>query len=239
MARSIRNGEAKNGKPSSSDQPARPATAPLGARLDQPEVLRIAGAEIAAGARPPRHGRAPRACRTGPRAAPPAWRSAPGTAPPPTAAGRRSGSAAPRPRRRSASPARAPTRLSSPPTRAAGKALRPMMAMVWPSPESSAISMPASAPVSVESAPGQRIDGVQVDAALRRQQRVLAGGAHAHAPAPEAQERQQGAVDERRRQHQQRRTERDARAARQRDGEVGDAAAAGPDTAAAPTRPAP
>ena len=41
---------------------------------DQREILRVAGAEIAAGARRPRHGRAPRGCRTAPRAARSAWR---------------------------------------------------------------------------------------------------------------------------------------------------------------------
>ena len=41
---------------------------------DQREVLRVAGAEVAAGARCPRHGRVPRGCRTAPRAARSAWR---------------------------------------------------------------------------------------------------------------------------------------------------------------------
>src|SRR5262245_56032448 len=36
---------------------------------EEREVLLVAGAEITAGARLPRHGRAPRACRTGPRGA--------------------------------------------------------------------------------------------------------------------------------------------------------------------------
>src|SRR5262249_59709607 len=35
---------------------------------DERELLRVAGAEISAPSRRPRHGRAPRACRTGPRA---------------------------------------------------------------------------------------------------------------------------------------------------------------------------
>ena len=69
-------------------------------RLEKRQVLAVVGAEVAAGAGPPRHGRALRGCRTGPRAAPPAWRSAPGTGRPRTAAGRRNGSAAPRRRRR-------------------------------------------------------------------------------------------------------------------------------------------
>jgi hypothetical protein len=46
----------------------------LEARPGQGEILRIVGAEIAAGARLPRHGRAPPGCRTGPRAARSAWR---------------------------------------------------------------------------------------------------------------------------------------------------------------------
>jgi len=48
-------------------------------------------------------------------------------------------------------PNRAPSRLSRPPTSAAGKALRPITAIELVSPESSAISMPASDPVSVDS----------------------------------------------------------------------------------------
>ena len=39
--------------------------------------------------------------------------------------------------------------------------------------------------------PGERVDAVQADAALRREQRVLAGGAHADAPARPAQEGEQ------------------------------------------------
>ena len=235
-----RAGRARPGTETPGARPASATTrAALGARLDQPEILRVAGAEIAAGARPPRHGRVPRACRTGPRAARPAWRSAPGTARPPTAADRRSGSAAPRPRPRSASRrgrrrgCRA--RRPAPP----GNALRPMMAMVWPRPESSAISMPASAPVRVESAPGQRVDGVQVDAALRCQQRVLAGRAHAHAPAAEAQE--QRAARRRRAPSSAPAAPHRARCAHRpaaRSAKLAMPQRAAPDTAAAPTRPA-
>src|SRR5690242_16140258 len=62
----------------------------LGARLQQRQVLPVAGAEITAGARRrPKHDRAPRACRTGPTAARSASRSAPGMARRRTAADRR------------------------------------------------------------------------------------------------------------------------------------------------------
>ena len=43
-------------------------------------------------------------------------------------------------------------------------------------------------------APGERVDAVQADAALRGQQRVLPRRAHADAPAREAQEREQEAI---------------------------------------------
>ena len=69
-------------------------------RSNEREILPIAGAEVAAGARLPRHDRAPRGCRTGPRGARSAWRSSPGTAPRRTAVDRCSGWRAPRRRRR-------------------------------------------------------------------------------------------------------------------------------------------
>ena len=66
-------------------------------------------------------------------------------------------------------------------------------------------------------APGERVDGVQVDAALRREQRVLPGGAHAHAPAAETQEAEQCRIDGGGREHQHGREGRDAGAAPQYD----------------------
>jgi hypothetical protein len=70
--------------------------------------------------------------------------------------------------------------------------------------------------------PGQGIDRVQVDAALRRQQRVLSCRAHAHAPAPEAQECEQPAIDHGGHHHHQRRAGRDRGAAEQPDRGVGE-----------------
>ena len=84
-----RKGRRDEGKSREDQQECQKADA-LGARLQQRQVLPVAGAEITAGARHrPKHGRAPRACRTGPTAARSAWQSAPGTARRRTAAGRR------------------------------------------------------------------------------------------------------------------------------------------------------
>src|SRR5712691_5319663 len=66
---------------------------------DERQVFAVVYAEVAARARGPRHGPAPRACRTGPTAATPARESARGTAPRRRAAGRRAGSARLPPRR--------------------------------------------------------------------------------------------------------------------------------------------
>ena len=96
IERERRSSEGKDGQHHGEDGKARA----LGAGLHQRQVLAVVGAEIAAGARRrPKHGRAPRACRTGPRAARSAWRSAPETAPRRTTADRRNRSAAPPPRR--------------------------------------------------------------------------------------------------------------------------------------------
>ena len=82
--------------------------------------------------------------------------------------------------------------------------------------------MPAIDPVKVESAPGQRVDGMEIDPALRRQQGILPRGAHAHAPASKAQEHEQAAVDHDSHQHEDRRASRDARAADEFDRRVGE-----------------
>ena len=206
-------------------------------RLDQREVLRIAGAEIAARPRRvPKHGRAPRGCRTGPTAAPPAWRSAPGKAPRPTAADRCIGSTAPRRRRRSARRPGRRRRLSRPPTSAAGNALRPITAIDLVEPGIERDQHAGNRAGQGREPPRQRVDRMQVDAALRGEQRVLPGRAHAHAPAPERRNSNSAAVD--RAPSQRRATRRTARCGRRPAARSPDWQAAAParDIAAAPTR---
>ena len=65
------------------------------------------------------------------------------------------------------------------------------MTIVPVSPEVERDQHAGERPVKRREAPGERVDRVQVDAALRGEQRVLPGGAHAHAPAAEAQEHEQ------------------------------------------------
>ena len=64
---------------------------------------------------------------------------------------------------------------------------------------------------------------MQIDAALRGEQRVLSGCTHAHAPAAKAQEEEQRAVDGDIGRDQHRRPQRDARAADQHQRGIGDA----------------
>ena len=156
-------------------------------------------------------GRALPACRTGPTAARPASPAARGTAPRRRAAGRRSGSAAPRPPATMSEPSeraeqaveaadqRGRERLQADDDHASGRA---------PSRRRSACR-----PAAGEGGqpPGERVDAVQADAALRREQRVLAGRAHADAPARAAQEHEQAAIDAARASTSARPTARDAR----------------------------
>src|SRR5262249_12563985 len=108
-------------------------------------------------------------------------------------------------------PTSAPMRLSRPPTSAGANALSPITTMVWSSPESSAISMPA-----------KRIDRVEIDAALCRQQGVLPARAQSHAPPPEAQECEQSAIDQDGHDHHERRASRNPGAADKLDRGIGE-----------------
>ena len=88
--------------------------------------------------------------------------------------------------------------------------------------------MPASEPVDVED-PRQRVDGMQVDAALGGQQRILPA---ARMRTPQRPKRRTPAgcrSDESRASHHQRGAQRDAGAAGQRDGKIGDLQVATPD----------
>ena len=58
--------------------------------------------------------------------------------------------------------------------------------------------------------------------ALCRQQRVLAGRPQSHAPATEAQKNEERGIDRHRRKHHQRRASRNASAADERDGGIGE-----------------
>ena len=80
-------------------------------------------------------------------------------------------------------PISAPTRLSSPPTSAAGNAFSPMITMRAGQAGIERDQHAGERAGQRREPPGQRVDGVQIDAALRGEQRVLPGGAHAHAPA--------------------------------------------------------
>ncbi len=79
-------------------------------------------------------------------------------------------------------PRSAPARLSRPPTSAAGKALRPMIDHRLVERLVERDEHPGDARREGRQPPGERVDAVQADAALGREQRVLAGGAHADAP---------------------------------------------------------
>src|SRR5207247_2460136 len=110
-------------------------------------------------------------------------------------------------------PTSAPARLSRPPTSAAGNALRPMTTQRSFEAGIAGDQHPGHAAGKGGKPPGERVNAVQADAALRRKERVLAGGAHADAPARAAQEGEEGAVGQRRGEYERKADCRDARAA--------------------------